>query len=81
MRKTTLKKYKRKINDVEILINSLEEMLDSRIQMIEEKKYSNAREYEKIYIEKYTPSKQKVKSIILQMISENNHKLGIGKKD
>ena len=81
MRKTTLKKYKRKINDVEILINSLEEMLDSRIQMMEEKKYSNAREYEKIYIEKYTPSKQKVKSIILQMISENNHKLGIGKKD
>lgn len=53
---------------VELFIESLEEMMDSRDDMWEEEKNCNHKEMWKIRDERYEPARKKVREFLLELV-------------
>ena len=53
------------------LLEAFEELIDARDDMWEEEKYSNYRQMIKIKEERLTPAREKVKTLLHEIIQEN----------
>lgn len=56
---------------VELFIESLEEMIDSRDDMWEEEKNCNPREMWKIRDERYEPARERVRNFLMEMVKDS----------
>lgn len=64
------KKSKRQKRNIDVLVESIEELIDSKLELIEAENYEDFKGYDKIYRIKYKPSKSKIKKYLDLFISE-----------
>lgn len=57
-------------DDIDRLIEALEEMMDARDDMWYEEEYHNHREFLQIKDSRYTPAKDKLKSILTRILDQ-----------
>lgn len=63
-----MRKYKQQAEKIDEVLFLIEEIIDARDEMREEKKYSNSKRLWHIMDNRYTPARERLKNILSEVI-------------
>ena len=63
-----MRKYKQQAEKIDEVLFLIEEIIDARDEMREEKKYSNSKHFWHIMDNRYTPARERLKNLLSEVI-------------